>query len=98
VDVGSPELTPSPREQLSLELDILRDVCRGREVSTIQYVVSILQTLLPQTRSMLSEVEKLIKLCLALPISVTASERSFSALQVTLLFPELDEEMFEPHS
>lgn len=60
VDVGSPELTPFPRERLSLELDILRDVCRGQEVITIQDVVSILQTLQPQTRSMLSEVEKLI--------------------------------------
>ncbi|QQP57455.1 Hypothetical protein FKW44_002460, partial [Caligus rogercresseyi] len=42
-------------EQLSIELDILRDVCRGREVFTIQDVVSILHTLQPQTRSMLSE-------------------------------------------
>ncbi|QQP57217.1 Zinc finger MYM-type protein 1, partial [Caligus rogercresseyi] len=81
VDVGSPELSPFSREQLSIELDILRDVCRGREVFTIQDVVSILHTLQPQTRSMLSEVEKLIKLCLALPISVAASERSFSALR-----------------
>ena len=82
VDVGSPELSPFSREQLSIELDILRDVCRGREVITIQDVVSIiLHTLQPQTRSMLSEVEKLIKLCLALPISVAASERSFSALR-----------------
>ncbi|QQP38497.1 Hypothetical protein FKW44_019080 [Caligus rogercresseyi] len=61
VDVGSPELSPFSREQLSIELDILRDVCRGREVFTIQDVVSILHTLQPQTRSMLSEVEKLIK-------------------------------------
>ena len=76
-----PELSPFSREQLSIELDILRDVCRGREVITIQDVVSILHTLQPQTRSMLSEVEKLIKLCLALPISVAASERSFSALR-----------------
>jgi len=42
VDVDSPELTPFPCEQLSLELDILRDVCRGQEVGTIQDVVSIL--------------------------------------------------------
>jgi len=68
------ELTSFPRERLSLELDLLRDVCREREVSTIQDVMSILQTLQPQTRSMLSEVEKLIKLCLALPISVAASQ------------------------
>ena len=81
VDVGSLELTSFSREQLSLELDILSDVCRAREVKTIQDVLAILHTLQPQSRSMLSEAERLIKLCLALPISVAASERSFSALR-----------------
>ncbi|CAM4725041.1 unnamed protein product [Leuciscus chuanchicus] len=68
------KLTGFTRERLSHELDILRDICTGPEVS-------ILQTTQPQTRSMLSEVEKLIKLCMCLPISVAASERSFSALR-----------------
>ncbi|CAM4510486.1 unnamed protein product [Leuciscus chuanchicus] len=81
VDVTSLKLTGFTRERLSHELDILRDICTGREVNTIRDVVSILQTMQPQTRSMLSEVEKLIKLCLCLPISVAASERSFSALR-----------------
>ncbi|KAM4593578.1 zinc finger MYM-type protein 1-like [Odontesthes bonariensis] len=79
VDVGSLELTSFSREQLSLELDILSDVCRGREVKTIQDVLAILHTLQPH--SMLPEAERLIKLCLALPISVAASERSLSALR-----------------
>lgn len=81
VNVTSLKLTSFTRERLSHELDILRDICTGREVNTIRDVVSILQTTQPQTRSMLSEVEKLIKLRLCLPISVAASERSFSALR-----------------
>lgn len=80
VNVTSLKLTGFTRERPSHELDILRDICTGREVNTIRDVVSILQTTQPQTRSMLSEVEKLIKLSLCLPISVAASERS-SALR-----------------
>ncbi|XP_067249408.1 uncharacterized protein [Chanodichthys erythropterus] len=79
--VTSLKLTGFTRERLSHELDILWDICTGREVNTIRDVVPILQTTQPQTRSMLSEVEKLIKLCLCLPISVAASERSFWTLR-----------------
>ncbi|CAL8294559.1 unnamed protein product [Merluccius merluccius] len=42
-------------ERLSLELAMLGDMLKGREVMTIGDVVSILQDLQRQTRSMLSE-------------------------------------------
>lgn len=78
---GSQELTLFMPEWLSLELIMLGDLCKGREVTTIQDVVSIPQDLQQYTQSMLSELERPIKLCLSLPISVAVSERSFSALR-----------------
>lgn len=45
VNVTSLKLTGFTRERLSHELDILRDICTGREVNTIRDVVSILQTM-----------------------------------------------------
>ncbi|KAJ8353148.1 hypothetical protein SKAU_G00207150 [Synaphobranchus kaupii] len=81
VEEGCQDFTHFHTQRLSLGLAMLGDVCNGRQVSTIQDVVSILQTLQPQTRSLPSDVEGLIKQCLSLPISVAALERSFSALR-----------------
>lgn len=49
VNVTSLKLTSFTRERLSHELDKLREICTGREVNTIRDVVSILQTMQPQT-------------------------------------------------
>ena len=68
-------------ERLELELSMLVDTCKGRSISTLQDVIAIFQQLTPQTRTVLPEAEKLIKLCLAVPTSVAASECSFSSLR-----------------
>lgn len=69
-------LRPSIAKQLA---DVTKD--RGFMCVTVQDVASCLIKLQPQTRAMFSEIEKLIELCLCLPISVASSERTFSALR-----------------
>ncbi|KAJ8014412.1 hypothetical protein DPEC_G00039950 [Dallia pectoralis] len=68
-------LKPSIAKQLA---DVTKD--RGSKCVTVQDVASCLTKLQPQTRSMFSETEKLIELCLCLPISVASSEHHFLRL------------------
>ncbi len=70
-------LGPSIAKQLA---DVTKD--RRSKCVTVQDVASCLTKLQPQTRAMFSEPEKLIELCLCLPISVASSERTFSALRL----------------
>lgn len=79
-------------ERLELQLKMLgpsiaNHLChvtkdKGSKGVTVQNVASCLTELQPQTRAMFSEAEKLIELCLCLPISVASSERTFSALRL----------------
>ncbi|KAL3049947.1 hypothetical protein OYC64_012081 [Pagothenia borchgrevinki] len=64
-----------------LQLQMLGDVFKETVHKTVQEVASRLSELHPQTRSLFGEAEKLVKLCMCLPISVASSERSFSTLR-----------------
>ncbi|CAM4529518.1 unnamed protein product [Leuciscus chuanchicus] len=68
-------------DRLNLQLKMLCDVTRESQFSTVRDVASCLSKLHPQTRALFTEAEKLIQLCLCLPISVASSERSFSNLR-----------------
>uniref|UniRef100_A0A8C1ZL55 Uncharacterized protein n=1 Tax=Cyprinus carpio TaxID=7962 RepID=A0A8C1ZL55_CYPCA len=69
------------KDRLNLQLKMLCDVTRESQCSTVRDVASCLSKLHPQTRALFTEAEKLIQLCLCLPISVASSERSFSNLR-----------------
>ena len=82
LDLGSLQL---PREinteRLDLQLQMLGDLITTTICKTVQEVATRVSKLHPQTRALLSEAEKLMELCLSLPISVASSERTFSALR-----------------
>ncbi|KAK5860409.1 hypothetical protein PBY51_021888 [Eleginops maclovinus] len=67
--------------RLDLQLKMLNTVTKESRCTTVKDVAARLCNLHPQTRALFSEVEKVIQLCLALPISVASSERSFSTLR-----------------
>ena len=68
-------------ERLDLQLKMLGDLMTTPTCKTVQEVATRVSKLRPQTRELLSEAEKLMELCLCLPISVASSERTFSALR-----------------
>ena len=67
--------------RLTLQLALLGDLTTGNRFTSVQAVAEFLLTLEVQTRSLFREVEKLVELCLCLPISAASAERSFSALK-----------------
>ena len=68
-------------ESLALQLKMLVGLTKDQSFHTVQDLGRFMATLQPQTRGLFSEVEKLIHLCLCLPVSTACSERSFSALR-----------------
>lgn len=81
-DTGLDNLLLPPiidKERLSLKLSLLRDLCSDkRHLQTAIDLSNLIASLQPETRQMFVEVEHLICLCIALPISIASSERSFS--------------------
>ncbi|KAL2091249.1 hypothetical protein ACEWY4_013512 [Coilia grayii] len=82
VELGGLQLPTSVDScRLDLQLKMLNSVTSEHPCATVRYVAERLCHLHPQTRTLFTEVEKLIQLCLCLPISVASSERSFSTLR-----------------
>lgn len=67
--------------RLDLQMKMLSSVTALHPCNSVRDVAERLRNLHPQTRSLFTEVEKLVQLCLCLPISVASSERSFSTLR-----------------
>lgn len=72
-------------DQLSRQLPLLGDVIKQalpsvKQVTTIQTICDAMNTECVY-KSMLSEIHKLLRLYLTIPISSSTSERSFSALK-----------------
>ena len=72
-------------DQLSRQLPLLGDVIKQalpsvKQVTTIQTICDAMNTE-SVYKSMLSEIHKLLRLYLTIPISSSTSERSFSALK-----------------
>lgn len=69
-------------ERLKLQLQMLGDAFREVALcETVQDVAAGLSRLHSQARSLFVEAEKLLKLCLCLPLSIASSEISFSTLK-----------------
>lgn len=66
---------------LHLQLRMLSDLTKLEKFRTAHEIGHFLSKLHLQTRELLKEVEKLVQLCLCLPVSTASSERSFSALR-----------------
>ncbi|KAF3849575.1 hypothetical protein F7725_019294, partial [Dissostichus mawsoni] len=69
------------RYRLDLQLKMLGDAIGDSPCHTVQDIATRVAKLHPQARGIFQDVEKLIKLCLCMPISVASSERSFSTLR-----------------
>ena len=69
------------KSRLHMQLTLLGDLSKTKGLKTAQDVAGFIGALQPQTRELLTEVEKLIELCLCLPVSAASSERSFSTLR-----------------
>ncbi|KAL2098343.1 hypothetical protein ACEWY4_007550 [Coilia grayii] len=64
-----------------LQLKMLGGLTKDQTFLTVQDLARFMSALHPQTRGLFSEVERLVHLCLCLPVSTACSERSFSALR-----------------
>ncbi|KAF3842616.1 hypothetical protein F7725_024567 [Dissostichus mawsoni] len=64
-----------------MQLTLLGNLSKTKGLKTAQDVAGFIGALHPQTRELLTDVEKLIELCLCLPVSAASSERSFSTLR-----------------
>ncbi|KAF3847158.1 hypothetical protein F7725_020186 [Dissostichus mawsoni] len=69
------------KSRLHMQLTLLGDLSKTKGLKTAQDVAGFIGALHPQTRELLTEVEKLIELCLCLPVSAASSECSFSTLR-----------------
>ncbi|KAJ4941436.1 hypothetical protein JOQ06_011315, partial [Pogonophryne albipinna] len=69
------------RYRLDLQLKMLGDAIGDSPCHTVQDIATRVAKLHPQARGIFQDVEKLIKRCLCMPISVASSERSFSTLR-----------------
>ncbi|KAF3850455.1 hypothetical protein F7725_012227, partial [Dissostichus mawsoni] len=69
------------KSRLHMQLTLLGNLSKTKGLKTAQDVAGFIGALHPQTRELLTEVEKLIELCLCLPVSAASSERSFSTLR-----------------
>lgn len=62
------------------QLRMLGGLTEQHTFHSVKELAGFVSALHPQTRGLFTEVEKLIHLCLCLPVSTAGSERSFSAL------------------
>ncbi|KAF3837143.1 hypothetical protein F7725_004607 [Dissostichus mawsoni] len=69
------------KSRLHMQLTLLGNLSKTKGLKTAQDVAGFIGALHPQTRELLTDVEKLIELCLCLPVSAASSERSFSTLR-----------------
>ena len=60
---------------------MLPDLCQDKTVKSVSDLTKVFAALHPETRRLFGEVEKYIRLCLAMPVSIANSERSFSNLR-----------------
>lgn len=68
------------KSRLHMQLTLLGDLSKTKGLKSAQEVAGFIAALHPQTRELLTEVEKLTELSLCLPVSAASSERSFSTL------------------
>ncbi|KAL2077880.1 hypothetical protein ACEWY4_027384 [Coilia grayii] len=80
-DISALQLPTWDVASLGLQLKMLGGLTKDQTFLTVQDLARFMSALHPQTRGLFSEVERLVHLCLCLPVSTACSERSFSALR-----------------
>jgi len=68
-------------QRLICQLDVLRDACRGKRLNTVRDVYSCLTAFSSMYDEVFSEVSRLIRLFLVIPVTSATAERSFSAMR-----------------
>ncbi|KAK0153293.1 Zinc finger MYM-type protein 1 [Merluccius polli] len=80
-DLSTLQLSRIDIASLGLQLRMLGGLTKEQAFHSVKELAQFVSALHPQTRGLFSELEKLIHLCLCLPVSTACSERSFSALR-----------------